>query len=990
MHKETPLDQSSLVITHYGEAAYQRLATAVREVKGDDPLAPVTVVTPTHYVALAAARTLASLLRTKQNLGNGIAAAEFVTVDDLAKRLGGSRIAALDLNLVSNTVIAGTVRTILRNDPGYFAGIETHPATEKALVAAHKELSEISADKLDALSEQSDRVADVVRIHHEVSATLYPHVNKNMKVNSAQGDRLHSSPRFCNFRQLVEQAEIALKTNAEVAEQLGVVVLFLPQHLTYSKIKLLRSVMSITPTTVIAGFTGFYDADAAVRSSLAGLPVKPTFTYSHETNEIEHPRRPTPHTFDPRTGEGRKTNEIEHLRRLLKERALKAVSVSDPDDEVRHAVREIISAARSGKKLGKCAIVYGSSQPYARLIGDALDVAGIKHCGADVHAADTSWLGRTVTGLLSLHGNRFSRQRVMAWLDKAHIEIPCTDKTQENDANHKNSSPHSQDVPSKSFSAAEPFPSTENIRWRMAPTAAWERITRTARVNTGLSDWESRLRLYIDGRRSEAERIIDNSISEQYLSLAQHYNQQAELAEQLLALINRLYNDLHPKPLPRTWTELAKWCQQLIRRYCDNKKRRSGWPDHEKKLADKVYEAIDRLSTLDGIDDDPSPVRFRHALEVELANSYHTRGLFGSGVLVGPPSLIFGLELDLLVVCGLAEGVFPSRHHVNALLPDMERLNTATELGLNSARNSDQHREFLSAIASSERILLLYPRGDLRRSTENSPSRWLLDIAEATNPQGIRLKGDDLASATSGWFEEIPSFVSSLRRMNFPTNEQEYDTHVLFHWYEQHKAGQHNPRSILQNHIVVRRPALKRGFELALARKSSRLTRFDGNLHTDGNLRGAELPNPVSNPISASRLEAWVRCPHAYFVRHILNVEPITDELDNYRISPLDLGSVTHEILERWMLEALEADDIPKPHEPWPMRWIQRLLDIAEERCDYLEKAGLNGQRIYWHSDRKRLMDDLRKFIDFDDNMRSQRKSTPIAAELGFGLPGAE
>ena len=49
----------------------------------------------------------------------------------------------------------------------------------------------------------------------------------------------------------------------------------------------------------------------------------------------------------------------------------RVISVSDADDEVRHALRLVVDAARRGVPLGRIAVLYGNRDPYARLIGDA-------------------------------------------------------------------------------------------------------------------------------------------------------------------------------------------------------------------------------------------------------------------------------------------------------------------------------------------------------------------------------------------------------------------------------------------------------------------------------------------------------------------------------------------------------------------------------------------------------------------------------------------
>ncbi|MYJ30191.1 MAG: PD-(D/E)XK nuclease family protein, partial [Acidimicrobiaceae bacterium] len=152
------------VTTAYGAAAHEALATAVARAKDRDPLAPVTVVVPNHYVGLAARRALG---RRSHNGTRGVAAVAFHTAYDLAERLGGAEMAAEGRRGVTMTVIAAAVRTVLRRDPGHFRGVETHPATERALTRAHRELSELEGGQLRALAAQSPRAADVVRIHRQ-------------------------------------------------------------------------------------------------------------------------------------------------------------------------------------------------------------------------------------------------------------------------------------------------------------------------------------------------------------------------------------------------------------------------------------------------------------------------------------------------------------------------------------------------------------------------------------------------------------------------------------------------------------------------------------------------------------------------------------------------------------------------------------------------------------------------------------------------------
>jgi hypothetical protein len=83
------------------------------------------------------------------------------------------------------------------------------------------------------------------------------------------------------------------------------------------------------------------------------------------------------------------------------------------------------------------------------------------------------------------------------------------------------------------------------------------------------------------------------------------------------------------------------------------------------------------------------------------------------------------------LVCGLAEGVYPTRPREDSILQDADRAHVPDDLAPSTARTGTEHRHLLAALAAArgERVLT-YPRGDLRRSVERAPSRWLLEMVE--------------------------------------------------------------------------------------------------------------------------------------------------------------------------------------------------------------------------------------------------------------------
>ena len=665
----------------------------------------------------------------------------------------------------------------------------------------------------------------------------------------------------------------------------------------------------MTDTTIVAAATGADDADAAVRVSLRRLGVD--LDAAGESTGSEH-NRPAP--------------------------GVHALSVSDADDEVRHALRAVVDAARSGTPLGRCAILYGLETPYMRIIGDALDAAGIERCGATAQTVVTSLLGRSLLDMLALPDSGFSRRAVMAWLAAAPVSVKRPDESSDDADSH---------------------------RWQGVPSAAWERAARAARVESGLDSWTQRLDRYAADLTAEADRLSND---EDQLRRAGRLRIDADRALELRAFVEGLHQDLNPRPMPRSWADLAAWCHRLVHKYLGGRVRRR-WPDDERSLAERVDRAISRLGDLDGTDDNPSPAAFRRALQLELETAPSRHGRLGTGVLVGPVDLALGVELDLAVVCGMAEGTFPARRNDDALLPDRERRVAGGDLPARGDRSGDDHRALRAVIAAAARTVLLYPRGDLRRAADRSPSRWLTE--------------------QSASLEEVPSFVGGLRRTTFPAHHHEYDTRCLLDWHDSRDCRDDSAQAdLIALPSVQQRIELQRGIELRRSRLSRELTRFDGNLAA-GDLRDAALPHPTDRGqvASASRLEAWASCPHSYFMRYVLRVEAIDDRDDDHRISPLERGSLVHRILESWLTEAIDDNAVPAPGEPWPDRWRARLSAIGQEECDRLAARGLVGRRLYWEYDRRQILADLDRFLDFDDGQRAGHRSRPAAAELGFGMP---
>src|SRR5439155_684289 len=94
-------------------------------------------------------------------------------------------------------------------------------------------------------------------------------------------------------------------------------------------------------------------------------------------------------------------------------------------------------------------------------------------------------------------------------------------------------------------------------------------------------------------------------------------------------------------------------------------------------------------------------------------------------------------------------------------------------------------------------------------------------------------------------------------------------------------------------------PEVARGVALVNARRGPGFTRFDGNLADRAAVLAARSPSSDGVAISATRLEMWVKCPHAYFARYLLHLKAIELPEELIQLSPMDKGNIVHATLDR-------------------------------------------------------------------------------------------
>jgi len=853
--------------TAYGRPALDALRAAVAQVKRDDPMAPVTVLVPNNIASIVARRFLA---RGLGEGGNGIAGIYFSTLPRLAEQLAAPRLTAALRRPATRPVTAAAIRRRLDANPGIFEAVAGHPSTSRALGRAMTALRDVSDTRLATMESASSLVRDVIRLHRETVAEL--------------------QPRWYDTIDLLTTATMMVRENPSATDELGPVLLYLPQDITRAETAFAQSLGYQTDLKVIAGLTGNARADHSVVATAGALA--PGFQIPAGTTEPL---------------------------------ATRVLSASDSDDEVCCVVREVVQTLRS-VPAHRIAILYADQSPYSRLLHEHLGSAGITTNGPGIRPVNERAVSRLVLGLLETGRTDFRRADVLRTLG----EVGARDFTGE-----------------------------------QISISGWERISREAGVVAG-EHWHTRLTTYVEAQMAtqEAERNTDEP-AESTITRAERNRQAAVALHEFMAELREWFAAIAG---PRTWDDLAAWARGLLHSLIppDDVAR---MPLGEQYAASVIERTLSGLAALDETGSTPTVEGLQEVLALELDSALPRVGRYGEGVLVAPVTHAIGLDCDVIYLVGLCEDLFPGRPHDDSLLPD--RVREMGQLPLMRAGVDRKQRSLLAAFASAPTVVAGFPRGDLRRHTDRLPSRWLLPTLRqlSGNPSLAATEWNQagIGQESDQWMWTSPSYAGSLQTTDAPSTGQEWRT-----------------RAVLA-HIDLNDDALTASLAMSKARESNHFTRFDGNLHgLDG------LPDFAHSTrlVSPTALERYAICPHEYFVRRMLNVEPIEAPEELIEISAMNIGNLIHESFDELINECNHQGKLPGYGEPWTDRQRQRLREIGAAKADQFEAAGLTGHRTVWVRARASVLTTLDTMLDDDQRWRADQDARVLASELAFGLDG--
>ena len=731
------------------------------------------------------------------------------------------------------------------------------------------------------------RAADVVRISRRVRASLAPEWYDERDLMDAAATEVGARACRCS------------PTSARSC-------VYLPQDLSQPAAALLRA-----------------RRDATCRSRSSPAPPASTRADAPVARRAgsRRPRRST-----PRSGRAARAATRASCRRPI------------PTTRCAPSVRLVVDALRDGVPLERMAVLYGAPEPYARLVHEQLDAAGIPHNGAAVRTLAESVLGRGLLGLLALPDRDFQRHDVMRAARRCAGLPPRAARCRGELGAHQPARPDRARRRALARAARAVRGASRGASWRRSarsPTAT--------RARTGTSASSTRTR--------ELEAFVADPACA---------TSRVEPGRELARPGRR-----GPSGSSATTSPTS--------RAAARGPRPSSRPPRRSRPRSTASPGSTRSR--------PSPASTCSAARSSSSSTPTSAGSAASatGVLVGHVALGLGLDLDRVFVCGLAEGTVP-RPRARRLAAPRRRpaapptarcrcapAGSTTTTGACSPRSRARRA---SASCSSPRR----PAPHHRARAVAVPARHASSRcghAPAPPTTSLELHAD--------WFTPVPSFAAGLARVEFPATEQEHRLRTLL----DHAAAAARSTT---HELARRRPRARARRRRASSRARARaFTRFDGNLaglavprisrrrpwscRRRGSRRWAVLPArlPAASTSCGSRSRS---CPRS--------------ATSSRRSTAAACARDARRVPRRGPRPARGRARPRRRRGPTPT--ASGSARSPRRACAEYEAQGLTGRRLFWHRDRRRILAELDRFLTDDDDVRADSGLRTIATELRFGF----
>ena len=290
-----------------------------------------------------------------------------------------------------------------------------------------------------------------------------------------------------------------------------------------------------------------------------------------------------------------------------------------------------------------------------------------------------------------------------------------------------------------------------------------------------------------------------------------------------------------------------------------------------------------------------------------------------------------GLPFRAVAVLGLAEGEFPATLSEDPFLRDADRRRLRIEFGLplELSTESAEAEFFYEAITRPrERLLLTRPRlADNGAPWQASPHWEAVRRLVTVTPAQLTSESAPVPGETASWPELLESLAV----------HDGYE--AARRWAEQADPTRTGGVAATVQVLQLRRP-------------SAGGSPFDGDLSVLANTFAARFA--PEQTWSASRLETYRSCPFAFFVSHVLGLEPREDPAEG--LDARQLGNIYHRIFEQLYRTVTDPADLDA--------LLAALPAVATEVLDAAPSVEGFRATAWWTQTRAEIADNVRRSVE--------------------------
>ena len=421
----------SVITVPLGEAAFSALASTIADVQADDPFKRVVVITVDRDVArevlhLLGARGLINVtVQTGERLAAELARPILHPVD------GDEEQPLQPLKRLDESQAVRRVAEEWLAKGSLALSAAGRLKLQAELINGFQQL-ERRAEALDDAPPAGDAILNWVELYDKFRLLL-------------------QQRRFYTRYQLPGLAAQSVSEHWP-DDELPTVIYYLPRHPLAGELQLMQTLLARQKGRVIVGLTGDEAADAPAKDLLRRMG-------RDDEGPIDSP-----------------------LAQAAADGRLCIVVAPDPGEEARVVVRRIVAMA-DGVPFHRIAVVHRQDAPYASLLRQELDFAGIPNSGAPRRSLADTPAGRFLLGILGLV------------VEMGVDDDPGVDRELWIELITA--------VPMRlSPGAGDPYAGSAEV-----PATRWANLARAARANGTVQQWTNRLRAYVmQQERREIER----------------------------------------------------------------------------------------------------------------------------------------------------------------------------------------------------------------------------------------------------------------------------------------------------------------------------------------------------------------------------------------------------------------------------------------------------------------------------------------------------